>query len=243
MNVLTRTTVLAVALMACDGGATPQAAPPATSQPSKSTLYPELQAYVATVLAEFDQIPADRKANLEILAEYARTRRAAGEPVLMTFICTHNSRRSHMGQLWAAVAAAHYGIDGVQTYSGGTEATAFNPRAVAALERAGFRIAPTTEPPNPRYQVRFSDAASPQECFSKKYDDPSNPQANFAAVMTCSEADEACPMVAGAALRVSLPYVDPKGSDGTPGETAAYDERAKQIATEMFYLFSKVAPG
>jgi arsenate reductase (thioredoxin) len=59
--------------------------------------------------------------------------------------------------------------------------------------------------------------------------------------MTCDEADQDCPFVKGAALRISLPYEDPKVADGTPEEAARYDARSRQIATEMLYLFSKVA--
>lgn len=41
-------------------------------------------------------------------------------------------------------------------------------------------------------------------------------------------------------LRLPIPYVDPKAADGTTEEAAVYDERTKQIATEMFYLMSQV---
>ena len=144
-----------------------------------------------------------------------------------------------MSQLWSATAAAWYGVNDVGTFSGGTEATAFNPRAVAALQRAGFVIEnPGGE--NPHYRVTYGPEASAMECFSKKHDDPSNPESGFAAVMTCSQADKNCPVVMGAALRAAIPYDDPKAADGTPEEAQRYDERCRQIATEMFYLFSRV---
>ena len=145
-----------------------------------------------------------------------------------------------MGQLWAAAAAAHFGIEHVRTYSGGTEATAFNPRAAAAMQRAGFII----ENPggdNPRYQVTFDEDGPVIECFSKTYDDPVNPATGFAAIMTCSDADEACPVIKGAALRAPIRYDDPKVADGTPDEALAYDARCLQIAKEMLYVFSRVA--
>ena len=200
-----------------------------------------LAASVADVLAAIDTVPADRREPLETIAAFVRARRAAGEPATLVFICTHNSRRSHMGQLWAATAALHYGIEGVETYSGGTEATAFNPRAVATLRRAGMRIdAPPGGADNPRYTVSLSPGGPTLEAFSKTYSEPPNPTEDFAAIMTCNEADRACPFVKGAALRVALPYVDPKEADGTPQEAATYDERSAQIATEMFWLFSRV---
>jgi len=147
-----------------------------------------------------------------------------------------------MAQLWAAAAAASYGIGDVETFSGGTEATAFNPRAVAALERAGFEIK-TSAPgdANPKYLVRLSSASDALECFSKVYDQAPNPTSDFCAVMTCSAADEACPRVAGATLRLAIPYDDPKVADGTPDEAATYDERCAQIAREMLFAISRAA--
>ena len=186
-------------------------------------------------------IPDDRREPLDQIAAFVRERKLAGQPIRLVFICTHNSRRSHMSQIWAAAAATWYGIDGVETYSGGTEATAFNPRAVAAMRRAGFEIADVpADATNPHYAVGFSADAPALDVFSKTYDWAGNPSSDFAAIMTCSQADRACPFVRGAVLRVSLPYEDPKVADGTPEEAARYDERARQIAGEMFYLFSQV---
>lgn len=215
------------------------AAPQAPAHKTKVAMNSSLAQYIEALLPALDSIPAERKQALKKLALFTRTKLDSNEPAQLTFICTHNSRRSHMGQLWAAVAAEYYGVSGFKSYSGGTEATAFNPRAVAALRRAGFEIdSPAGD--NPRYSVSFAEQAPKQECFSKKYDDPANPQHNFAAVMTCSEADKNCPVVAGASLRVAIPYEDPKASDGSPQEAATYDERVRQIATEMFYLLSQV---
>ena len=225
--------LLSLALLA---GAPPDPTPPA--MPSELTA--PLSDYVAARTAEFDRIPAARKAELDTLADYVTARRAADEPAKLTFICTHNSRRSHLGQVWAAVAAAHYGVSGVETYSGGTEATAFNPRAVAALKRAGFAVESDAAATNPRYTVTYGEAAPPSEHFSKKYDDDANPQSGFLAVMVCTDADEACPVVTGAAARLALPYDDPKAADDTPAEAARYDERTAQIGREMLYAFSQV---
>jgi len=205
-------------------------------------MYPALVATIETLLPELAEIPAERKKSLDRIAAFVSEHRTVDAPARLTFICTGNSRRSHMGQLWAAAAARYYGIDALETYSGGTEPSAFNPRTVAALQRAGFEVAPPSEAgDNPHYRVTWSDAAGSIESFSKRYDDPSNPRADFVAVMTCSEADQECPLVPGAALRVSLPYDDPKVADDTPEEAARYDERSRQIATEMLYLFSRVA--
>jgi arsenate reductase len=208
-------------------------------QANQVQLHPRLQTYVEGVVKGFGTIAEERKRELRKLALLIRAKQASNEPANLTFICTHNSRRSHMGQLWATTAAAWFGIDSVGTFSGGTETTAFNPRAVAALARAGF-VLETPGGDNPRYRVTYGPDGPVMQCFSKKYDDPCNPKEGFAAVMTCSEADRSCPVVLGSALRVAIPYEDPKAADGTPEEAQRYDERCRQIATEMFYLLSQV---
>jgi arsenate reductase len=200
---------------------------------------PELEQYIKRAALHIDEIPTARKRLLDDLADFVSSRRRAEEETSLTFICTHNSRRSQMGQLWAAAAAAHFGVEGVRTFSGGTEATAFDPRAVAAIERAGFAVK-NPGGTNPRYRVTYAGDAPAIECFSKTYDDPFNPSEGFAAIMTCSDADEACPVVFGAARRLPIRYEDPKAADGTPSETATYDARCLQIASEMLYAFSRV---
>ncbi len=202
-----------------------------------ASLLPALARYVAKALGELDQIPAERRERLNELATFVARQHKAGQPAKLTFICTHNSRRSHLSQVWAQTAAQVFGVAGVETYSGGTEVTAFNPRAVAALQRAGFLVERLGEGGNPLYHVRFRGDGAPIECFSKKFSEPPNPKADFAAVMTCSTADAACPLVPGAVARISIPYEDPKAFDGTEREEQAYDERCRQIAREMLYVF------
>jgi arsenate reductase len=144
-----------------------------------------------------------------------------------------------LAQIWTATAAHHYGVENVETYSGGTEATAFNPRAVAAIEGAGFKVEnPGGE--NPKYKISSNDESESMICFSKKFDDEFNPDKKFGAIMTCSDADENCPVVPGADFRKPITYRDPKESDGTNREKETYDERCFQIAREMFYMISQV---
>lgn len=200
----------------------------------------KLKAFVAARVAEFDEIPAERRAQLDKLAAYVTKRVGSGDECSLCFICTHNSRRSHLAQIWAATAASHYGIEMIHTYSGGTEATAFNPRAVAALERAGFSILKTTDDKNAVYHVRSGDKAMPLTCFSKVYDQAPNPKEGYCAVMTCSDADRHCPNARGAAERIAITYEDPKAADGTREEARCYAERCRQIAREMLYVFSQV---
>ena len=202
-------------------------------------MYSKIRHYLQEAAAFFSDIPAERRKLLDGLAEKTREEYQLGKTARLTFICTHNSRRSHFGQVWAAVAAQYFGIPNIETYSGGTEVTAFNPRAVAALERVGFEVE-TTAGENPRYRLYFAENVEPLICFSKKYDDPINPQKNFFAIMTCSEADDNCPFIPGAVYRFPLTYQDPKEADDTPQETERYDERCRQIAIEMLYLMQQL---
>lgn len=202
-------------------------------------MYPELTSYIHTIKDNTPKLSEERKGKLIQIADFIRRKKESGVPGRLIFICTHNSRRSHFCQIWSVVAAEYVGLDQIETFSGGTEATAFNPRAVEAVERAGFNVEnPGGE--NPRYNVYFDEEKEPLICFSKTFDDSYNPRKNFAAVMTCTDAEENCPVVSGAEKRFSIPYVDPKESDGTPWEKETYDKRCRQIATEMFYLMSRV---
>lgn len=193
----------------------------------------------AALANNFKEIPAARIELLEKIADYIKPKHAANEAINLIYVCTHNSRRSHLGQVWAAVAAAYYGINNVHTFSGGTEATAFNPNAINALTAAGFTIQKTNESNNPVYNVFFADDKF-STCFSKVYNHKANPVTNFAAVMTCSDADENCPFIPGCDLRIGTTYNDPKAFDHTILQNEKYIERSNQIAMECLYVFSKV---
>lgn len=206
-----------------------------------SDVLPTLQPVISQVTQEFDQIPAERQKALKKTALFIRSKVQAMEEPQLTFICTHNSRRSHLSQIWAQTAAAYYDVSGVKTFSGGTETTACNERTIAALTRAGFDITNTTPgQKNPVYLVKYSPAAEPLRAFSKVYSSEGNPTSNFIAFMTCDSADKNCPLVKGSVLRVPIPYIDPKVSDGSEKEAATYDERSRQIAREMFFLMKQV---
>ena len=200
-------------------------------------MYTKLRNTIDQLIQHFDHIPQERKELLQEVAEYIGSELRQNDSVKLNFICTHNSRRSHLSQIWTQTAAAHYGIGGVQTFSGGTEATAFNPRAVAAVERAGFHVK-NPGGDNPKYKVKYAEDSEPMTCFSKTFDDPSNPSQDFAAIMTCSDADENCPFVPGTSFRKAVTYRDPKESDGTDQEKETYDERCLQSDKETFDMMS-----
>jgi protein-tyrosine phosphatase/arsenate reductase len=202
--------------------------------------YPALQTTIAQLEKEESLIDADRRTVLASMAAYVSAQLKSGKPAQVVVICTHNSRRSHLGQVWLQTAAAYYNVGGFQSFSGGTEATAFNIRAANALARAGFRVV-RGPGENPVYQLYTGQGATAIECFSKKYTDAPNPSTNFCALMVCSDADKACPLVRGAAMRLSLPTPDPKAYDGKPDEEKQYDATARLLGREMVWVMRTVA--
>lgn len=200
----------------------------------------KIKDYLNELTQHFDTISQERKTILEQISSYIRSKVEQDKPVNLVYICTHNSRRSHLGQIWAKVSSDYFNISNVNTFSGGTEATAFNINAISALQRVGFNIQKTTNSENPIYHVYHNEGGEPSICFSKVYDNPQNPGSEFAAVMTCSDAEENCPFIPGVELRVGTTYDDPKAFDNTPLQDQKYDERCRQIALETLYAFSMV---
>lgn len=193
-----------------------------------------------TLCSEFVTIPDERKQVLSRLAAYIQLKYEQSQPIKLVFICTHNSRRSHFGQIAAMMAAEYFALDKIEVFSGGTESTAFHPNAINALRELGFSVESENEKvKNPIWRVRIG-SQSDTTCFSKTFDDPANPSSGFVAVMTCSEAEQNCPYVPGTELRVGTTYDDPKSSDGTPEQDAVYQARFRQIATELLYTFSLI---
>lgn len=202
-------------------------------------MYQKIREFTQSLENDFSQIPTERKELLQKITGYIQERYNQNSPINLVYICTHNSRRSHFGQVAAALAANYYHVDNVSAFSGGTEATAFNPNAIQALKNIGFEISSDGKENNPTYQVSFGKNLS-TTCFSKIYDDEANPKADFAAIMTCSDAEQNCPFIPGVALRIGTTYEDPKKSDGTPQQDETYTARFRQIATETLYAFSLV---
>lgn len=186
---------------------------------------------------DLNEISISRFDVLDELANYLRKVKLEGRAPQLNFICTHNSRRSQFSQLWCKVMSVYFNFP-VDTFSGGTAVTACNERTIASLERFGFDIE-NSEGENPRYKVLISSNVQ-LILFSKLFDDAENPTSNFAAVMTCSDADENCPFIPGCDKRIPLRYEDPKAFDDTELEAQKYDERSTQIALEMKYVFTKL---
>lgn len=201
-------------------------------------LYTEIENTIQSF--DFKQISEERKGVLQPLVDFIQNKANSRQEIRLNLICTHNSRRSHLSQVWAQTAAAYYAIKNVSCFSGGTEATALFPMAAETLALSGFKVKTLSDGKNPVYTIKFSANELPVIGFSKTYDDDFNPERGFAAIMTCSQADGGCPFIAGAEKRIPITFEDPKVSDGTPQQKQIYQERSLQIGTEMFYVFSQI---
>jgi len=206
--------------------------------PISTILFPQLQD--TTDSFNLAAIPSERIIILQPLIDYIQDKTNKGQIIRLNLICTHNSRRSILAQVWAQTAAAYYNIKNCNCYSGGTETTALYPMVAQTLEKAGFQIQKTDEINNPVYTIYFTENEPPIIGFSKRYDDQYNPNGGFAAIMTCSQADGGCPFIAGAEKRIPITFEDPKEFDNTPQQKEKYWERSQQIGAEMFYVFSQI---
>ncbi len=199
-----------------------------------SQLIPTVQQVSEAIISE------ERKKVLQPLIDFIQHKVDTQSEIRLNFICTHNSRRSHLSQIWAQTMAFHFSIRNVFSYSGGTEATALFPKVAETLEKQGFLIQKLSSENNTVYGIKYDENAAAIIGFSKKYDDEFNPNSGFAAIMTCSSADEGCPFILGAEQRIPIRYDDPKAYDGTELMDEKYEERSLQIASEMYYVFSKI---
>jgi arsenate reductase len=187
-----------------------------------------------------ESISEERKKTLQALIDFIQIKVNGNQEIRINFICTHNSRRSHLSQVWAQTMAFYFNINNVFCYSGGTESTALFPMVAETLENSGFKVKTISENKNPIYSIKYAENEHPIIGFSKKLDDAFNPKSEFAAVMTCSQADDGCPFIAGAEKRIPITFEDPKAFDNSPQQAEKYNERSLQIATELFYVFSQI---
>lgn len=205
-------------------------------------IFPKIQDQIQNHFLEFENIAPERRHDLQNLAVWMQQQLLHNQYLNIIVICTHNSRRSHLGQALLAIAADYYQVSGINAYSGGTEATAFNYRMVNAFRETGIHVIKITEGENPKYNIDWGDLDTQRlhNIFSKPYNHEVNPQNNFMAILVCDSADQNCPIVTGASKRVSLPYKDPKDFDDTEIESSAYIEKIHEMGREFFYLISLI---
>ncbi len=198
---------------------------------------------IIKVINQLDEqsISSDRKKILDALVVCMQNRETNQRLINLLFICTHNSRRSYFAQVWAQTFASYFNLPTIQTYSGGTEATALYPTVLKTLENQGFELQVMQNGKNALYSLKSGVNEPPIIGFSKLWNDTFNPKSDFIAVMTCGQADVDCPYIPGAKQRISLPFTDPKEYDGGAYEIEAYLNKSLEIATDLYYVFHKLA--
>ncbi|MGB7394265.1 MAG: protein-tyrosine-phosphatase [Pricia sp.] len=205
---------------------------------SPPSLFQKIESLIQNL--DLESIPEERKVALQSLIDFIRSKNLENKHIRINFICTHNSRRSHLSQIWAQTMSHYFKLDKVSCYSGATEATSLFPMVTETLTKQGFDVQKLSQDSNPVYAIKYAENEPPVIGFSKKMDDKFNPQSGFAAVMTCDSANEACPFVPGAEQRIPITFEDPKAFDDTPQQAEKYAERSFQIATELKYVFSNI---
>ncbi len=155
----------------------------------------------------------------------------------LNFICTHNSRRSQFCQFWATFFSNYYHIK-CEVYSGGTVETEVYKSVINNISDYGFNIS-LKKCKNPVYSINFKNQ-NLGNYFSKFYNNFENPKNEFAAIMTCTDVENNCPLVEGSEIKFSLPYKDPKKHDMSKNEKNEYKKTSEKIASEMNYLFKTI---
>lgn len=200
-------------------------------------LFPDIENVIKSLKTE--TISDARKTELQPFTDFIQSKVSNDEEIRINFICIHNSRRSHLSQVWAQTLAHHFKVKNVFCYSGGTENSALFPMIAETLKNSGFQIKTISTGNNPIYSIKYSENQHPIIGFSKKLDDDFNPKSKFVAIMTCDSANEACPFVSGAEKCIPT-FEDPKAFDNTPQQAEKYSERSLQIATELFHVFFQI---
>lgn len=202
-------------------------------------MFSKLENSINTIIGR-QVISVERKLVLEPLIKYIQKKCDEELSINLNFICTHNSRRSHFAQIWAQVASSYYNLKSVSCFSGGVEVTSLYAMVYKTIIKQGFQISLIESQSNPIFAIKYAENALPIIGFSKKYNDQLNPSSKFAAILTCTSAEENCPVIDGAELRIAIAYEDPKFADDTSNATEIYLQKSIEIAAEIFYVCSKI---
>lgn len=202
----------------------------------------DIKSLCDTLIFDHKLIPDNRKVHLNQLALTIQKQIKTSGKSYIIVICTHNSRRSQLGELWLHIGALYFSLP-IHSFSGGSEVTALNHRIVKALEIAEFTITEKTSGNNPQYSISLKEGTSQTDklYFSKIYNDTQNPQSDFIALIVCDNADQSCPIISGADHRHFIPYIDPGYSDDSDSEAEVYLEKVYEIGREMLFMLELIS--
>lgn len=134
------------------------------------------------------------------------------EPVTVLFLCTHNSARSQM----AEGLLRHFGGDGFEVCSAGTEATRVRPEAIRTMAELGIDINGQWSKTLDQYRDKAFDYV----------------------ITVCDSANDACPVIPGRARRLHWSIPDPGAVEGDEhvrlaAFRAARDDLLGRVRTEL----------
>ena len=199
-----------------------------------------LKEYIKIILKNIDMgLEKSRKDRLVKIAQIIKINHEQQNIVKITFICTHNSRRSQFSQVWAYISSLYFKLDFIKPFSGGTEIDTVNLNVINSLISSGLKIEKTHKG-KAIYLLKSFKKDKGINLYSKVYNSKLNPSKHFIAIMTCSDADQMCPVIKGADKKIFLPYSDPIVSDNKGLEKEVYNQTCSIIAKEMFYLMKQV---
>lgn len=209
----------------------------------ESKLFSTISTYLASQDGKQPPVNEIHQASMQKFAQWLKMRGKKKTDVVV--ICTGNSRRSILTSTMGNLIAAYRKWPEVRFHSAGTAPSAFNSCTIAALKQIGVEITATGSQAkegkkgekNPHYKVQWGkdkDAYSLE--YSKALGDVSLPGNDFAALIVCSDADKECPVVEGAAIRLALPFEDPKAFDGKPNESEEYAKTRDLIAQTLLAI-------
>jgi hypothetical protein len=212
----------------------------APAETSFNKLYPILNEYVRDFPDEFRKIPEERRYRLNEMVYYLEDQRKQKAPTQITFISTNEATVSQMAQAWSKAAAYYFGFTDFQPYSGGLNPDLISENTIIALEKAGFIVYKSDVGGLSVYRIKYSYNLDPIIAFPKKISHTKNPGDNFMAVILDGNADLNINNIEGTYNRLFLEYEDPKGYEGSEIEKDKFNESCKNVAVEMFYVFSQL---
>ncbi len=205
-----------------------------------NTLYPILNEYIRNFPKELRKIPEERRYRLNEIVYFLEDQQQNRAPWQVTFISSNESAAGQMALAWSRAAAYYFGFTDFTPNSGGMVPEQIPVSAILSLEKAGFIIYKAPIGGIDVYRVKYTYNLEPLVMFPKKIDHVKNPANSFMAVVLDSNAELNIKNIRGTYNRLFLEYEDPSGYVGSDMEKEKFDELCRQVAVEMFYVFSQL---
>lgn len=186
---------------------------------------------------EFSLITPKKVEKLNTLRQYILQKQDC-QLANILFLCKENSLKSHLAQIWLAVAADYYNYSYVKSYSGGFDTGYVDPDTIRSLQKIGFQIDSYSQSfrHNPYHYVSWTETSSFFLTYSKKYSEEPNPKDTFASIFVCDKPESEYEPLDGSELFLALEYENPKNMKTTDNTTQRYYQLNRQIGREMLYV-------